>query len=250
MRYATLATIGLGLALASTSARAQSPAPGGGPELKTSEQKIAYSLGVNLGRNMKAEGLDVDPNIIAQGLRDGLSDKSALTDAQMAEVMEVFKQQMMAKQREMMAKQQGGGGAAPNSALADKSLKAGQAFLAENKTKQGVTTLPSGVQYKVLKQGTGKTPKITDTVLANYRGTLIDGTEFDSSYKRGEPAEFPVNRVIKGWTEILQQMKVGDKYMVYIPTNMAYALNPPTPAIPPNSALVFEIELMDIPPSR
>ena len=242
MKYATLATIGFGLVVGSTTARAQ--APKGDSELKTMEQKIAYSLGFNIGKSMKQSGGDADPTFIAQGLRDGLADKPALTDAQMAEVLQAFRQQMMAKQQEMMAKQQGGGGA--NGAEAEKNLKAGQAFLAANKAKPGVVTLPSGLPYKVLKEGTGKSPKLADSVVANYRGTTIDGAEFDSSYKRGAPAEFPVTGVIKGWTEVLQKMKVGDKFQVFIPSELAYGLRGSPGSIGPNSTLIFEIDLVDV----
>ena len=244
MKYATLATIGLGLAVASTAVQAQAPTPKGEPDLKTTEQKIAYTLGITIGRDMKKSGVDIDPSSFAQGLRDAMADKTALSDAQMGEVMQLFRQQMMAKQKQLMDAQQGGGGA--NSPEAEKNLKAGEAFLAENKSKPGVMTLPSGVQYKVLKQGTGATPKLSDNVVANYRGTLIDGTEFDSSYKRGEPSSFPVSGVIKGWTEILQKMKVGDKYQVFIPAELAYGAAQRGPIIAPNSALVFEIELVDV----
>ena len=246
MKYATLATIGLGLVVASTTAQAQAPTPKGEPELKTMEQKVAYSIGLNFAKNLKSSGVDFDPEVLARGIRDGMADKSLLTDAQMAEVMQQFKQQMMAKQQEMMAKQQGGAG---GGAEAEKNLKAGQAFLAENKTKPGVTTLPSGVQYKVLKQGTGKSPTLADNVVAHYKGTLIDGSPFDSSYDRGEPAEFPVTGVIQGWTEILQKMKVGDKFQVFIPSNMAYGPRGQR-QIGPNSTLVFEIELLGVKPGN
>lgn len=242
MKYATLVTIGLSLAVASTAARGQAPAPKGDAEPKTMDQKMGYALGLNFGRGIKQSGLEVDPAQVAQGIRDGLADKSALTDAQLAEVMQAVKQQLMAKQADQMAKQQGGGGGPEG----EKNLKAGQAFLADNKTKPGVTTLPSGVQYKVLKEGTGRSPKLQESVVANYRGTLIDGTEFDSSYKRGEPAEFPVGGVIKGWTEILQKMKVGDKYQVFIPSELAYGPAQRGPVIAPNSALIFEIELLEV----
>ena len=233
MKYAMLALIGLGTTLGATSALAQAPTPGA-TELKTTDQKIAYSLGVNIGRGMKQSEINFDPNIIAQGRRDGLNDKVVMTDAQMAEVMEAFKQQMMAKQQEMMAKQQQG--AAANNPAAEKNLKAGQAFLADNKTKPGVTTLPSGVQYKVLTKGTGKTPKLTDVVSANYKGTLIDGTEFDG--------------VITGWTEVLQLMKEGDKYQVFIPSDKAYGRRGNRDVIAPNSALIFEIELVKVLPPQ
>ncbi len=236
MKYATFATIGLGLVIASTTAQAQTPTPKAGPELKTMEQKIAYSIGVDFGRRLAASGVELDPAIVAAGLRDGVADKAALTDEQMGEVMQAFKQQMMAKQQGA-----GGGGAE-----AEKNLKAGQAFLAGNKTKPGVITLPDGLQYKVIREGTGKTPKLTDNVVAHYRGTLIDGTEFDSSYKRGQPTPFPVNGVIQGWTEILQKMKAGSKYQIFVPSELAYGPRGSAPKIGPNSVLIFDIELIDV----
>jgi FKBP-type peptidyl-prolyl cis-trans isomerase FklB len=130
--------------------------------------------------------------------------------------------------------------------LADKNQKEGEVFLAENKKKKGVVTLPSGLQYHVITAGTGKIPKATDTVTTHYRGTLIDGTEFDSSYKRGEPASFPVNGVIKGWTEALQLMKVGSKWQLFIPSNLAYGPQGAGQVIGPSATLIFEIELLSI----
>ncbi len=234
MKYATLALMGIGLAIGSSTAIGQAPTPKGEPEMKTVEEKFAYAIGLSIGRNMKSEEVTLSPELIYKGIKDALGDKPALTDAQIAEVQKAFNQIMMAKQAAAQ------GDPASN-------LKAGQAFLAANKTKPGVTPLPSGVQYKVLKSGTGKTPKLSDSVVANYRGTLIDGTEFDSSYKRGEPATFPVSGVIKGWTEVLQKMKVGDKWEVYIPAELAYGANPrPGGKIRPNDALIFEIELLDV----
>lgn len=234
MRYAKLAWIGIGLVVGPTIAAGQAT-PKGEPELKTMEQKVAYAIGLNIGKGMKKQGIEVSPEILAMGIRDAIADKPAMTDAQMQEVMTAFQQQMMAKAN------------AGTAAEAEKNLKAGQAFLAGNKTKPGITTLPSGVQYKVLKAGTGKSPKLTDTVVANYKGTLIDGTKFDSSDDHGGPAEFPVGGVIKGWTEILQKMKVGDKYQVFIPAELAYGATPrPGGPIKPNDALIFDIELVNV----
>jgi len=235
MKYATLALLGIGLAIGSSIAQGQAPAKTE-PELKTVEQKFAYAIGLSMGRNMKSQGVTLDPEILARGIKDAMADKPAMTDQQILEVQQAFQKLMMAKE-------------AATQGDPDKNLKAGQAFLAANKAKPGVTTLPSGLQFKVLKSGpaNGKSPKLTDTVLANYRGTLIDGTEFDSSYKRGEPAEFPVGGVIKGWTEILQKMKVGDKWEVYIPAELGYGASPrPGGKIKPNDALVFEIELIEV----
>ena len=244
MKYATLATIGLGIVVASTPARAQEPKAKAEPELKTMEQKISYSLGQFIGRDFKQKSLTVDTTTFSQGLKDALAEKSLLTDGQIAEAMQAFQQQMMAKQQELMAKQQGGGGG--TSALGEKNAKAGQAFLAENKTKPGILTLPSGLQYKVIKEGTGKTPKTADTVEVHYQGTLLDGTKFDSSYDRGQSISFGVTGVIKGWTEILQKMKVGSKYQVFIPSDLAYGVRGNMPDIPPNSTLIFDIELLGV----
>ena len=153
--------------------------------------------------------------------------------------MKDFQQQIQAKQMDAAR------------GAADKNKKEGDAFLAANKAKPGVVTLPSGLQYKVIKEGTGQTPKATDTVTTNYRGTLIDGTEFDSSYKRNEPTSFPVNGVIRGWTEALQKMKVGSKWQLFIPADLAYGPNPqPGSPIGPNSVLIFDIELLGIGAAR
>ncbi len=239
MKYATLALMGIGLALGSSIAQGQAPATGEA-ELKTLEQKVAYAIGLNMARGMKEQGIEIDPDLLAKGLKDGIAGKPALTDQQILAAMQEFQQKLMAKQA--AAEGAGAGGAD-----AEKNLKEGQAFLAANKSKPGVTTLPSGLQYKVLKSGTGKSPTLKDTVVAHYRGTLIDGTEFDSSLKRGEPAEFPVSGVIAGWTEVLQLMKVGDKWQVFIPSNLGYGARPrPGGKIKPNDALVFEIELLDV----
>ena len=245
MKYATLALLGIALAIGSSIAegqapapKGQAPAPKGESEMKTVEQKFAYAYGLNLGRSMKTQGVALDADLLAKGIKDGLADKAAFTEAQLEEIQQGFRKILMAKQAAVDA-----AAAGPD---ADKTLKEGQAFLEANKKKPGVTALPSGVQYKVLKSGTGKTPKLTDTVLANYKGTLIDGTEFDSSYKRGKPSDFGVGEVIKGWTEVLQLMKVGDKWQVFIPPDMAYGAQQRGPIIKPNSTLIFEMELVDV----
>ena len=157
-----------------------------------------------------------------------------LSEEEMRTVMTAFQKEMAAKQAEMM-KSQG-----------EKNKKEGEAFLAENKKKEGVKTLASGLQYKVIKEGTGKTPKATDKVSTHYQGTLIDGTEFDSSYKRGEPATFPVNGVIPGWTEALQLMKVGSKWQLFVPSKLAYGEKGAGPIIGPNAVLIFTVELLAI----
>ena len=202
---------------------------------KTQKEKVSYSIGVNIGKNMKIQGIDVDQAFLIQGMKDGLnSAKTAMTEKDMDATMNSFQQEMMTK---MQAKQKVDG---------EKNKKAGDAFLAANKNKDGVITLPSGLQYKILKEGNGAKPTATQTVKCNYRGTLIDGKEFDSSYKRGEPAEFPVGQVIKGWIEALQLMPVGSKWELFIPSDSAYGPNGSGQIIGPNSTLIFEIELISI----
>ncbi len=191
-------------------------------ELKTQKDKLSYAIGVDVGNSLKKNSIDVDMNVLMQGMKDAFSGKPQMTDQQ-------IKETMIAYQKEQ----------------AEKNKKAGEAFLAENKKKSGVVTMPSGLQYKIVKKGTGKSPKATDTVTVNYRGTLIDGTEFDSSYKRGQPATFPVNGVIPGWTEALQLMKEGAKWELFIPADLAYGATG-RPGIPPNSTLIFEVELISI----
>ena len=202
---------------------------------KTQKEKVSYSIGINIGKNMKMQGLDIDQGFFTQGLKDGLNNaKTAMSDKDMEATMKTFSQEMTTK---MQAKQKADG---------EKNSKAGEAFLAANKKKDGVITLPSGLQYKILKAGTGAKPTASQTVTCNYRGTLIDGTEFDSSYKRGEPAEFPVGQVIKGWVEALQLMPVGSKWQLFIPSDLAYGPNGQGPVIGPNAVLIFDIELLSI----
>lgn len=244
MKYATLAVLGIALAIGSTIAQGQAPAPKGEAEMKTIEQKFSYLYGLKLSQSMKDQGVALDADLLARGIKDGLAGKAAFTEAQCQEIDQDFRKVMMAKQAAAE------GAAAKKAAAADpeaqKTLKDGEAFLEANKKKPGVTVLPSGVQYKVLKSGTGKTPKLADSVLANYKGTLIDGTPFDSSYDRGKPSDFGVSEVIPGWTEVLQKMKVGDKWQVFIPQEMAYGGRQRGPIIKPFSALIFEMELVDV----
>ena len=203
--------------------------------LKSEKDKVSYIIGREIGGNLKSQAIDVDPEILARGIKDAFSGaKSSLTEEEMKEVMTAFQKEVMAKRQEL-AKQ-----------LGEKNKKEGEAFLAGNKTKEGVKTLPSGLQYKVIKAGTGKKPKATDTVTTQYRGTLTDGTEFDSSYSRGQPATFPVNGVIPGWTEALQLMEEGAKWQVFVPSNLAYGERGAGPKIGPNATLIFEIELISV----
>lgn len=205
------------------------------PALKTEKDKLSYALGMDLGGQFKARSVDVDPALLAKGLQDALSGgKTIMTPDEAKAVIASLQQAIAAKQ------------AAEAKAAADKNKAEGDAYLAANKAKDGVVTLPSGLQYKVLTTGTGKKPLPTDTVVCNYRGTLIDGKEFDSSYTRGQPATFPVDKVIKGWTEVLQLMPVGSKWQVFIPAALAYGERSPSPDIGPNSTLIFEIELVAV----
>ncbi len=204
-------------------------------ELKDTREKVSYGIGMSMGKDFASQGIDVDAGLLAQGLKDALSGEGTLmTDEEAQAVLMAFQQEMMAKQQALAAEQ------------AEKNLKEGEAFLAENGKKEGVTTLPSGLQYKVLEEGSGRTPGKDDTVEVHYRGTLIGGTEFDSSYGRGEPATFPVGRVIKGWTEALQLMKEGAKWQLVIPSSLAYGEQGAGAAIGPNSTLLFDVELLSI----
>lgn len=207
-------------------------------ELKDQKDKVSYSIGLDIGNTLKRQLIDVNADLLNKGLKDGLSGaKPLMTEEETKETMATFQKDMMAKQS-AVKKEQG-----------DKNAAEGKKFLEENKKKEGVKTTASGLQYKVLKEGTGATPKATDTVKVNYRGTTIDGIEFDSSYKRGEPASFPVNRVIKGWTEGLQLMKVGSKYQFVVPADLAYGERGAGSDIGPNATLLFDVELLDIPPA-
>jgi len=204
--------------------------------LTTEKDKQSYAIGLNVGKSLHRDDIDVDPKIVLQGLQDAMANgKVLLTDDQIKTVMTDLQNQVRQKQEEK------------RQALAETNKKDGTAFLAANATKEGVVTLPSGLQYKILTPGTGPKPAATDSVLCNYRGTLLDNTEFDSSYKRGQPATFPVSGVIKGWTEALQLMPVGSKWQLFIPADLAYGERAQGP-IGPNATLVFELELLSIQP--
>jgi len=203
--------------------------------LKSQKEKVSYSIGLDIGRNFQQQSLDIDVDLLAKGIKDVLSHTTPLlTDEEVREVMMAFQREMMEKANEKMKK------------VGEKNKKEGEAFLAANKKKEGVKTLPSGLQYRILKEGTGRTPKLTDTVTTHYRGTLIDGKEFDSSYSRGEPTTFVVNQVIKGWTEALQLMKVGSKWQLFVPAQLAYGERAMSEEIGPHSTLIFEVELLSI----
>ena len=204
-------------------------------ELKTQKQKASYGIGTEIGKNFKEQFPDVDVDAMVRGFRDALSGtKQAIPQNELDSVMATFQQEMMQRRSERVALE------------GSKNLKAGEACLSENKSKPGVITLPSGLQYKVITMGTGPKPTAKDTVRCNYRGTLVDGKEFDSSYKHGQPAEFVLGQVIPGWIEALQMMPVGSKWQLWIPPNLGYGERSMSADIGPNSTLIFEIELLGI----
>ena len=216
---------------------AQDTLPPGQPAspFKTAKERASYAIGLNIGKSLARDGLTVDPQVIARGIQDALTGaKPLMTEEQLRAAFAELQAEARAK---MEAKQKVEG---------ENNLKQGAAFLAANAKKPGVKTLPSGLQYKVIKAGDGATPTATSTVKTHYHGTLLDGTVFDSSYQRNQPAEFPVNGVIKGWTEALQLMKVGDVWELYIPSNLAYGARGSRGAIGPNATLVFKIELLEV----
>ncbi len=195
-----------------------------------------------MGQNLGKQSVPVDPAILARGMRDGLAGgKTLLTDEEAQAALKAMQDDLHAKQQ---AKTQQAEEA--NKKVAEVNKKEGETFLAENKAKDGVVTLASGMQYKILKEGTGPKPTTSDSVVCNYQGTLINGKEFDSSYKRGQPATFPVTGVIKGWTEALQLMPVGSKWQLFIPSDLAYGDRGAGADIGPGATLVFEVELLSI----
>src|SRR5213080_4105381 len=203
------------------------------PQFKDQKDKVSYAIGMQIGFNLARQKVDINPDVLNAGMKDAIAGKPQLTPDQVKDVMAQFEKEMEQKQKQ----------------LGEKNKTDGAKFLEDNKKKAGVKTTASGLQYKVEKEGTGSQPKATDMVTVNYRGTLIDGTEFDSSYKRGQPATFPVTGVIKGWTEALQLMKVGSKYQVFVPSNLAYGERSVSPDLSANSTLIFEVELMDAKPA-
>ncbi len=205
-------------------------------DLKDPKQRSSYAIGVDIGSNMKRQELDIDAKALAAGLTEAFAGKPQMADAEIKQAITELRAQMMAK-AETRDKTAG-----------EKNVKDGETYLVANAKKEGVKTTASGLQYKVIKSGDGKgkTPKATDTVKVHYHGTLIDGSVFDSSVERGEPAEFPVNGVISGWTEALQLMKEGDKWQVYLPSKLAYGPQSPSPKIGPNSTLIFDVELLQV----
>ncbi len=256
MRFSHVAVVGIGftatlttaLALGQDAAKPAAPAPSSVPppatapapasgELKTSKAKLSYIIGIQVGRQLaqaaKNDMLEVDPDLVGRAIKDVLGGgKLLLTDQEILATQQEVQKELIAKKMAAM----------------DAQRKKGDTFLVENKAKPGVVTLPSGLQYKVLKEGTGPVPTATDRISAHYKGTLVDGTEFDSSYKRDMPLVIPVNGVIQGWSEALQKMKVGSKWQLFIPSNLAYGAQGKG-SIPPNSTLLFEMELLGIEPA-
>jgi FKBP-type peptidyl-prolyl cis-trans isomerase len=205
------------------------------PAFQGEKEKLGYSIGMDIGGNLRKQSIEVDADSLAKGFKDSYAGgKTLLTEEESKQAIQEFQKKMMAKQAETMKQS------------ADKNKAEGEKFLAENGKKEGVKTLPSGLQYKEITAGTGKSPKATDTVTTHYKGTLIDGTEFDSSYKRGEPATFPVSGVIPGWTEALQLMKEGSKWQLFLPSALAYGERGAGRDIGPNATLVFEVELISV----
>lgn len=213
---------------------AQAPASTAGAELSSEMQQVSYGIGLNLGENLGRQGVELDKAAFIAGLDDAIAgNEPKISKADIMQVMQSFQQKLMDKRRQ------------EQEALAETNKTESEAFFAENGKKEGVMTTESGLQYEILSEGDGPIPSATDTVEVNYRGSLLSGEEFDSSYKRGQPVSFPVGGVIKGWTEALQLMKVGSKYKLYIPAELAYGPGGTGP-IPPNAALVFEVELLSI----
>jgi len=228
IRLAGITAISLGLVACNDDAGKKQP-------LETLQQKASYSYGVDVASRLKQQGIELDVNALNRGIADAYNgaelalDEEARIQAK-TDFQNDLRQTLIRKQAE----------------IAEKNLAAGKAFLEENAKKPGVITTESGLQYKVITSGDGKQPKESDTVTTHYRGTLIDGREFDSSYKRDQPASFPVKGVIKGWTEALQLMHVGDKWQLFIPSDLAYGPSKRSELIEPNSTLIFEIELLDV----
>jgi len=219
-----------------------------GEKLKTRKDKLGYSIGLDFARSIQSlsREIEVNPKMVIKGLEDGIFGENVLiTQEEFKKVMTDFQKEMQEKQaklqKEAMEKQ-----SKEMAKVGEKNAKEGKEFLAKNSKKKGVKTTSSGLQYTVIKAGKGKSPKATDKVETHYRGTLLDGTEFDSSYKRGEPATFPLNAVIPGWTEALQLMKVGGKHKIFVPSNLAYGPRGAGGVIGPNATLIFEIELLAI----
>jgi len=220
----------LGLFLLAIPAAAQDS-----PTFKTEKDKFSYALGMQIGNGFRKQALDLDPEIVGKGFADAFSGgKTLLTEDEMRAVLTSAQEEYKKKQAALRAEQ------------AQAALKQGEAYLEANRTKGGVVTLPDGLQYKILKAGTGEKPELDETVVCNYSGTFIDGTEFDNSSKHNGPVTFPLKGVIKGWSEALELMPVGSKWQIFVPPSLAYGEKGSGQVIPPNSTLVFEIEMLAI----
>jgi FKBP-type peptidyl-prolyl cis-trans isomerase len=224
------------IALAGIVQAADTNAPATPSPFKSEAEKASYCVGMNIASNWKRQGVEFDAAAVSRGLQDTLAGKTLVTEQEARETLMAYQQVLRAKMEEK------------RKVDGEKNKVAGEKFLAENKSKPGVVTLPSGLQYKIITEGKGESPKAADSVTVNYQGTLVDGTEFDSSYKRGEPASFPVGGVIRGWTEALQLMKPGAKWQLCIPSELAYGENAP-PSIGPGSVLLFDVELISVQPA-
>lgn len=228
MRQKWIAVAGLGLLATQASAEEA-------PVLKTDKDKISYSIGVDVGKNLKRLGVEVNADLFGKGLQDVLSgEKLLMTEEEIRAAMTAYQTEVRQKQ------------AQATRLAAETNKKTGETFMADNKTKEGVVTLPSGLQYKIVKKGDGKIPTDTDTVECHYRGTLIDGTEFDSSHRRGQPATFKVTGVIPGWREALKLMPAGSTWQLFIPPQLAYGERGTGRDIGPNATLIFEVELLAV----
>lgn len=236
IRIAFAACSLVALASLATAQKPDANANPGRTPLTSNREKASYALGYNIGMSFRRDGLNVDPNLIARGVADALSNaKPNMTKEEMGAVLQAVQKGISQKMAER------------NAIAGQKNAKEGEAFLAKNKSAEGVKVLPSGLQYKVLKAGTGASPKATDTVRVNYHGTLVNGTVFDSTKKEGvEPAEIALNMVIQGWSEAIPLMKVGGKWQLFVPSTLAYKETSRPPVIGPNSTLIFEVELLDI----
>ncbi|HEX6900671.1 MAG TPA: FKBP-type peptidyl-prolyl cis-trans isomerase [Thermoanaerobaculia bacterium] len=249
-KYVTLAVAALVAMVGVVGAQQQSGQPAQKPAAQSAQppaaqpqagkpesvaDRASYAIGYNFGRQFKQNDITVNNDLLMKGLRDALGNgQASLTDEEMQTAMQAFQQQVMQQQADKQK------------AVGEKNKAEGEAFLAKNKERAGVKTTASGLQYEVLKEGTGPQPKATDTVTVHYQGTLMDGSEFDSSYKRGEPASFVLNQVIPGWTEGVQLMKVGSKYKFYLPAALGYGDRGAGGIIGPNAPLIFEVELLSI----
>ena len=221
---------GLGILLLTAQVSAGEP-----PVLKTQKEKVSYGIGVDMSRNFKQQGIEFDADILMKGFKDQSSGgKLLMTEDDIRATLNAYQSEMMQKRAQAMK------------AAAEENKKIGDAFLAENKKKEGVVVLPSGLQYKILKTGDGRKPTEADMVECNYRGTLINGTEFDSSYRTGKPATFKVTGLIAGWTEALKLMPAGSKWQLFIPPQLAYGERGAGGAIGPNATLIFELELLAV----